>query len=465
MTRFKIDLLQGESRLIVASTLLLTTMFNSSLQCQAADRGATGAVPPSMVQQSQDPAIRLRQARTKFRSASLVLYADKELKLPTAYGTLVCAPNTAAYIYQSPQSLTIYALDAKGKKDIQMLVEDKSLSVSPGHQLVLTDIPDATFRDVVAKLGILYRTPKSAGKIGNVQAFDAEFMIEVAAQQIPEIRSLSTSDDPEKRNMLRRILKNAALLQSDAKREFVDRIRLPSAEIAVGAVESAESDKGNSNAANSNAKDSLAAKGTFLQGKVDVLENLKGRTIDMTIASKDGNFPSDQEVRWVKQKDNDWTALESRDTATNQTSAIFTCVQDCVIKTDLAAIECKPGSIVFVDNKPADVTICTLDTHGMKDVVVHLPTGHFKKIPPGSAIFLHKRIGNLHFSPAPMIGYRGWWHTMLGELDVYGADFSLANAMYKIEPLRAMTRSSDPKEHAKALSILKNFAIMAQIDP
>jgi hypothetical protein len=51
----------------------------------------------------------------------------------------------------------------------------------------------------------------------------------------------------------------------------------------------------------------------------------------------------------------------------------------------------------------------------------------------------------------------------VGDVDIYGGEFSLISALFAIEPLREMFESKDARQRAEASSILKNATILAQI--
>jgi hypothetical protein len=382
-------------------------------------------------------------------SSNLVLYQSKDVSVPTRYGPVLCAANSVAYIYQNPNTLIVYAFDEKKKGDVRIVVGEKALTVLPGQQLLLTHLPSKPLEEIVPRLGIAYESPKVEPNVGKIRVFSANFMIDVAAEKIDGIRKLSESKDPEKREMLQRILKNAAVLQSAERRMYINCMRIPTVAMPK-----------NETGSQSIASDFRAG---FLQGKIDALECSKGRSISMISADPQ---KSDQDVHWVDATDREWISLKSTQPQTQHTAAVFTCTQDCLVKTDLAAVECKTGSTLFIDSRQSDVTICVLDSRRIHDVAVAFRSGQYRAVAPGCTLVLHnKSYEHTTPMPAPLIGYRAWWQASAGDLDVYGAQCSLSDAMYTIEPLRNMLQSAEAKEKATALSILKNFAILAHIDP
>ncbi len=376
---------------------------------------------------------------------NLVLYEDTERSVHTKYGDVICAADSVAYMFQTANSLAVFVLDEKKKGDVKIAVGEKSITVLPAQEVVVTTLPNATFKDVNPKLGILFRSSRQESSVGNNHVFKAEFMIEKAAQQINGIRKLGVSDDPEQRKMLRRILKNAAVLQPTAKKELEDKLRV--ATIRSG------SPKANNPA--------------ILYGNLTVLENPNAKVIDLTLSGA-GNSPAgEKDVHWLKETENDWVAHKSKTPSAGQAAAILNCSEDCLLKTELSIIYCKRGAILFVDNHEKYMTVCTLDSKALRDVMVRVTSGQSVRLPAGCALVLRRQAHDGHKpSPARLIAYRSWSEKKsAGDIDFFGADFSLSLAMHSIEPLRQMISSDNPKERAQARSILKNASILAHIDP
>lgn len=399
----------------------------------------------------------------------LILSPEKETTIPEKLCTVTCAPQAVAYVCQSNRGLAVFALDSKSGNDIKVVVGNKSVAVPIGTEVVLTEMKDAKFEDVNPKTGILFRAPQLEGTVGDVHIFRCQFMIESAAREIDGIRRLSTSNKPEEKDILKRILKNAAILQSSASREFVNRMRIatvcgaPQGSNPCRHRKSVQSDKIVSATQSALTENDLC----MLHGSVEMIDGTNGRAIDLTTnQSREMLCKSEPDVHWLTEGEDGWMALDSRGSCPWQTTALITCSEDCLLKTEISNIICKRGSSVFIDNQETDLTVCTLDSNGLHDVMVHLPSGNYIKVPSGRALVLHK---NTRFDSEPrqahLLGYRSWSWIKVGDVDVYGADFSLPLAMYRIGPLRHMVSSKNSTERRRAASILKNAAILADIDP
>ncbi len=284
---------------LVPSLGLIVFLTIMSADCAAQNQPDTGSSPPlSKLRGAQKPFEKPPDTPKIFDR--LVLYEDKETKVETAYGTVVCAPNSVAYVCHHPHRsrLAVYTLDSNKKDDVRVLIKDQTINVAPGREVVITTEQDVTFKDVAPKNGILYRKPLAAERVGNVQVFRAEFLIDSAAERIPEIRNLAESKDPEDRKKLDHILKNAARLQSNAGRQYLEHMRLP---VNASLVDQSGVDQSRGQALHQSDPASSAPQellsGFFLQGKVDLLESLKGRAIDVTVAQPpEKSAPSDKDI-------------------------------------------------------------------------------------------------------------------------------------------------------------------------
>ena len=214
---------------------------------------------------------------------------------------------------------------------------------------------------------------------------------------------------------------------------------------------------------------------SFLQGGIQTLEeshyNPNAKVIDLTVfhaartSQPEAKF--DRDVYWLKETAFDWKSVEFKTSDDNQVSAIISCSKDCVLKTELSLIQCKQGALVFVDNHEHYLTVCTLDSKNLKDVAVEMTSSQPVKLPPGCALVLRKqKLSGTRPTPAHLMTYRAWSEKKTaGQIDFYGADFSLNQAMYFVQPLRKMIKSENAGERAKARRILKNATILAEIDP
>ena len=377
---------------------------------------------------------------------NLVVYESQEKTIATDYGELSCAPDSVVYCVQTAKSLAVYVLDEQKKGDVKISLAGKTLKIMPAQELVLTRQSKSEFKDVNPKTHILFRSARAEGVIGDVGVYRAEFMIERAVQQIGGLRKLSESSDPEQQKVLRRILKNAAILQPTAKLELQDIDRI--ATIRGAGLE--------------------VYQPATLQGKVEVEEAKEAgaRIIDLTVTQSSAPVV-EQDIHWLRETDNDWQASHSASLESGQIAAILNCSKELFAKTEMSLIHCKEGALVFVDNRDAYETVCNLDCRASKDVMVDLASGTSIRLPIGYALVLHKKGQTaIHPGPARLLSYRCWSEKKsTGNIDFMGAEFSLASAMYVIEPLRQMVSSSNPRERSKARSILKSAMILSQIAP
>ena len=218
-------------RAVIAALLCSPLLSHVNSQFACADNVGSSSAPPPLHSRLGNVPINLKSFSAVFTIAHLVLDQEKQRVVQTQYGTVICAPHSVAYIYQSNKSLAVFVLDEKKKGDVKIAWGEKSITVAPGSEVVVSHLLKAAFVDVNPTLGILFRAPISEEPVGDLYIYKAEFMIEKAAQQISGIRRLAGSDDPAQRKLLHRILKNAAVLQPTAKRELSGRIHLATVHI------------------------------------------------------------------------------------------------------------------------------------------------------------------------------------------------------------------------------------------
>jgi len=376
----------------------------------------------------------------KLSNSNLVLYEKEARTIQTKLAAVTCAASSVVFVCEKNDSVAVFVFDQAKKGDVKVDLEGKSFSVPVGEEVVVTNKSNATFQQVnPLRISFRHLTPKAA-VVGDRYIYRAEFMIQNAIEVIYQLRKLADSTDPEERKLIDRILKNAAILQSDAGRAFIGGM-------CAGPVRKIIAETG-----------SIESKPGVLSGSVEEFDAPDAKLIDLRI-DRSAAVP-ESDIYWLEPKQQEWVKLAAP--TDDQKAALLVCSQDCAIKTELSTITCRKGSTVFVDNHKHAVTICTFDSRGLKDVVVHTKSGHQTTLRPGRAIVVAKPGAA---EAADLIKYRGWSEMSLDGVELHTADFSIPSAMYVFEPLRKMALSKDRKERARADSILKNAAILAYIDP
>ncbi len=143
----------------------------------------------------------------------LTLYDPKPIACKTKFGAVLCAPDSAVFVLNTTRSSAVFVLDERKKGDVQILVDGHVIASKAGEEILLSKQKDATFADLDPRTGISYRNAGELSPIGEVRVFKAEFFLAQAYEHIPAIAELSSSSDPKKQKLLKRLLKNAAALQ------------------------------------------------------------------------------------------------------------------------------------------------------------------------------------------------------------------------------------------------------------
>jgi len=429
---------------------LLALMQTVGPACHSADVAA-----PKAARATVAPALRplppaLPAIPPPAYSVHLSLYNDKLETVQTQFGEVSIPSDSAVYVVNMDKSTALFILDEKHKGDVQVKVKDKVITAAAGDEILLSRSVKETFSDLAPKLGIPFRLVKESQPIDGIRVFKAEFLLARAFQHIPGVQELASSTDPKKQRILRRLLKNAAVLQPTAMNDFQSQKNIASIHEDTRPVNSPFTH--------------------FLVGNVEQtdIEHVKGKVIDLTVGTAYSS--QDQNVQLLKESTFQWCAIKDDDTTDLQNkhlvSAMVMCSQDCILKTDLSTISCKRGSKIFVDNRGSLMTVCALDGDGPNDVVLKPIGMRAFGLMPGKVVAIRKHGPSNQDGPARFISYRAWSDKLTsGETDFYGGEFSLMSALFAIEPLRNMCQSKDPHVRAQARSVIKTATILAQINP
>jgi hypothetical protein len=429
---------------------LLTLMQIAGPACYSADSTAPKAARASAAPPARPLPPELPPIPPPAYSVHLSLYKDKLETVQTQFGEVSLPSDSAVYVVNTAKSTALFILDEKHKGDVQVKVKDKMITAAAGDEILLSRSAKETFSDLAPKLGIPFRSVKEGEQIDGVRVFKAEFLLEKAFQHIPGVQELASSTDPKKQKILRRLLKNAAVLQPTAMTDFQSQKNIASIHEDTRPINSPFTH--------------------FLVGNVEQTDTaqVKGKVIDLTV---DAAYSSqDADVQLLKESTFQWCALKGNDMTDLQNkhlvSAIVLCSQGCTLKTDLSTISCKRGSKVFIDNRGSLMTVCALDGDAPNDVVIKPIGMQAFGLMPGKVVAIRKHGPSNQDGPARFISYRAWSDKLTsGETDFYGGEFSLMSALFAIEPLRDMCQSKDPHLRAQARSVIKTATILAQINP
>ena len=377
----------------------------------------------------------------------LVTNLDRVVKVRTKFGTVVCAPKVTAYIFDNEKSVTVFNFDSVSKDDVKMIIDKKQIGIRPAEQFVVSRTIGAKFNDINPGLGIIHKQPQPVDVGAGASGYYAEFSLVSGISKVPMLNRMNSSNKPNEKQTIERILKNAAILQSSAERLLRKRLPAPTGSVAQ-LIEQGQKLAGQQ----------------VLKGMVERFSQGQQQSIDMRVSQcLNRGFAHAAGLEWVELVEGEWKPNSAPSDNRYEVAGVLTCPIDTVVKTDLGDIDCKQGSIVFIVNCERSVSICTLDSPHLDDVNVRVGNSPTLRLPAGRQIVLTKDLDNTFdkMNPAHLIGYRD--EKEVGNVNgtkVMRADFSIASAMMALSPLRKMVASKDPEQNRIAESIIKNSAIL-----
>lgn len=422
-----------------ACVLLLASLMSVLLLTEGQAKSTSSDRNKQSAQQSATTTLNL--------GGKLISNINKHIVIQSKLGTVHCAPKVTVFVFANDRGLSIFNFDSNGKEDVKFAIGNRHISIRPAEHLVVSPISEAKFNEINPGLGIVHKKPQQIDAGTGLAAYITEFSLASGVSRIPPLTRMTSSNKPNEKQTIQRILKNAAILQSSAER-ILQKRPIPSG-LAAQMVE---------------IKKQIPTQ--MLQGTVEKFAQGGQQRLDMRVAEcRRRGFAHVAGMSWVELVDNDWKLKDTRRESNNpyEVAGLLTCPVDTVIKTELGYIDCKKGSTVFIVNKESSVAVCTLDSPHVDDVNIRLSNQPPLRLSPGRQILLTQDLESSFdkVNPTHQIGYRD--EKEVGTIDgikIVRADFSLAAAMMSVEPLRRLATSKDGEEIRLAQSIVKNSVIL-----
>ncbi|MBY0357993.1 MAG: hypothetical protein K2W82_08330 [Candidatus Obscuribacterales bacterium] len=135
-----------------------------------------------------------------------------DIKVQTKEGVVSIPKGTIAWVMETGNDAAIYDLHDSIKSPIKVQVNNKELTLAPGTQLLLTRDGNASFDKLNpgGNIGTRNVTEKDMGQ--GIKAYIADFTISGGITNVPVIRGLLNSNNPEHVKAAHQMLKNAAIL-------------------------------------------------------------------------------------------------------------------------------------------------------------------------------------------------------------------------------------------------------------
>lgn len=406
---------------------------------------ALGCVPSPAISKETRSAIK----KTNFLDLGgrLVFNVDSQVTVPTKLGNVSCAPGSTVFVFANQRGITVFNFDSLKKEDVRVFVGKRQVLLRPAEQFVVSQTVDSKFDDINPGLGIIHKKPQLVDVGNTMTGYIAEFSLISGISKVPLLNKMASSNKPKEKQVIERILKNAAILQSSAERLLRKRPAQPTGTVAQ-LIESGQKLAGQQ----------------ILRGGVEQFALGQHQNVDMRIAEcRNKGFERAAGLSWLELADGEWKERNSQSDNNYEVAGIFSCPIDTVVQTELGNVECKKGSIVFIVNREDTMTVCTLDSPHLDDVNLVIASHPKLRLAPGRQIVLTRDTESAFdkANPAHLIGYRD--DKEIGNVDgikVVRTDFSITSAMMTIQPLRKLVTSPDTEKNRIAESIIKNSAIL-----
>jgi len=143
-----------------------------------------------------------------------LLITDKENIVETPFGDLHVEPSSVVLIVCKPSVLAIYDLHDGSKHAINLSYHGtRPIDLLPGQALAITNGSETTFEEINPAPWVMYRRLSMTNKeLPDLNVFRAEFNMAGMITGFPQLKSLSSSDDPAKKKAMSNMLKTAAII-------------------------------------------------------------------------------------------------------------------------------------------------------------------------------------------------------------------------------------------------------------
>ena len=150
--------------------------------------------------------------KTEGKHASFICDSKELEKINSKFGRLECTKGTIVFALESEESLIVLDLDSTSKDDVRLTIGNKVVDLAPGEEIVITRTRTKLLTKLLSNLPLSFRDPKQCDLRGGIRLYQMEFSIPEAMAKVKELRALADSNKPEHKKVVRRILKNAAII-------------------------------------------------------------------------------------------------------------------------------------------------------------------------------------------------------------------------------------------------------------
>lgn len=416
-------------RFLIAATQLLSLFAMLCISKVEASKNNTAALSNSV------------------RSSRLIVDQPNDVSIDTAFGRLVCAAGSSVFFMETDNALIVLALES-ASAGIKLVAGKKEVDFSPGEEIVLTRDRSAKLTNLITVIPLSFRNPMQCDLRGGLRMFQMEFSIPEAMAKVEELKVLTKSNKPSDKKAVRKILKNAAILQ---KVMFTAPY-----ELGKGFVQA------------------LTPTAPLL-GQISMTQDLKtvpadfqfDAVVDLTIPLSQHNPTITEDVHLVSYTDGVWLDAASVDVkkrSKSSSSAVMVCSKSTLVRTHHGFVLLKNGSSALINDSAETVAVSVIGTEGTRDVSILAGTGLISLRPGQQFISTDLRSATYdQVSKYTDIAYREPRTMTFENRRLFLADFSIPAAACSLPPLSRIALSANVGDRKAAQNMLKSAAVLQHI--
>ena len=143
---------------------------------------------------------------------NLLVKATKNMTVRTHEGDVLLAAGSLVFVMETGNDVAVFNLHDGGSGKVKVKTGGKEFNLNPGTELVMTRVKDAKFEEVNPGRAVAARDVQEFNLEGGITAFQSDFSIMSAFNQLDYLRGVASSDKKEMKNVVNKVLKTAAAL-------------------------------------------------------------------------------------------------------------------------------------------------------------------------------------------------------------------------------------------------------------
>lgn len=144
----------------------------------------------------------------------VVFAPTQDITVQTHEGNVHIAAGSTVYVMETGNDVAVYNLHDSRKGGVQIVSNNRLLTVQPGTQVLLTRNPNAHFDHLNPGKDIGHRKAHNRDLGGGITAHISEFSIIGAFSSVPALRDMIKSDNKAQRHLAHKMIKNAVILMA-----------------------------------------------------------------------------------------------------------------------------------------------------------------------------------------------------------------------------------------------------------